>query len=108
MCRKKSQLATRSKTGFANSKDAWPLIGMSVDLPANSFPNCGMSIDTGKPPTLEEAVHQVMIDHAFKGTPVDPDVRKRVHERAERVREKLRKEGMTDVAVDLIRAHRDE
>jgi hypothetical protein len=67
-----------------------------------------MSIDTGKPLTLEQADHQVMIDHAFKGTPVDPEVRKRVHERAERVREKLRVQGTTDVAVDLIRAHRDE
>jgi len=67
-----------------------------------------MSIDTGKSLTLEEADHQVMINHAFKGTPGDPEVRKRVHDRAERVREKLRAKGMTDVAVDLIRAHRDE
>ena len=81
---------------------------MDVDLPAKSFQNCRMSIDSGKPLTLEEADHQVMIDHAFKGTPVDPEVRKRVHERADRVREKLRAKGMTDVAVDLIRAYRDE
>lgn len=66
-----------------------------------------MSTDTRKPVTQEDADHQVMIDHAFKGTPVDPEVRKRVRERAERVREKLRAKGMTNTAVDLIRAHRD-
>jgi hypothetical protein len=81
---------------------------LPIDSPGKSFHNSIMSIDTRKPLTQEEADHKHMLDHAFRGTPVDPEVRKRVHERAEKVREKLRAKGMTDVAVDLIRAHRDE
>jgi hypothetical protein len=39
----------------------------------------------------------------------DPALRKRIHERSERVRrEMLEKHGMTDIAVDLIREARDE
>src|SRR5258708_35926778 len=63
---------------------------LSIASPLKSSDNSIMSIDTRKPLTQEEADHQAMIDHAFKGMPVDPEVRKRVHERAERVREKLR------------------
>jgi len=40
--------------------------------------------------------------------PVDPDVAKRVHQRAAAARERLRLRGMTDVAVSLIREARDE
>ena len=41
--------------------------------------------------------------------PVDPEVAKRVHARAEMVRARIIKErGILDVAVDLIREARDE
>ncbi len=41
--------------------------------------------------------------------PVDPEVAKRVHGRAEMVRARIVKErGIPDVAVDLIRETRDE
>jgi hypothetical protein len=46
-----------------------------------------------------------MLEHAFKKAPLDPDVAKRVHERAEVVRAKL---PVTNVAVDLIRDIREE
>jgi hypothetical protein len=43
------------------------------------------------------------------GKPLDPEVKKRVHERAEKVREEIRrKHGVLNVAVDLIREVRDE
>lgn len=43
------------------------------------------------------------------GEPVDPEVMARVHERAERIRERLVAQyGVLDVAVDLIRAARSE
>ena len=64
-----------------------------------------MSIDTQKPLTQEEADHRHMLDHAFRGQPLDPEVSQRVHARAEAVRAKL---PLTDIAVDLIRELRDE
>ena len=40
--------------------------------------------------------------------PVDSAVAQRVHQRAELVREDLRRRGVTDVAVSLVREIRDE
>jgi len=45
---------------------------------------------------------------AAERRPVDPEVSQRVRERADAVRKELRKRGMTDVAVSLIREVRDE
>ena len=43
------------------------------------------------------------------GKPQDPDLVKRVQERARQVRERVyREKGLLDVAVDLIRETRDE
>ncbi|MSR56292.1 MAG: hypothetical protein EXS05_01285 [Planctomycetaceae bacterium] len=67
-----------------------------------------MSTDTSKPPTLEEADHRAMLDHAFKGKPLDPEVSRRVHERAEKVREGMRARGVKIDAVELIRESREE
>ena len=64
-----------------------------------------MSIETPKPLTQEEADRQAVLAHAFKGAPLDPEVAKRVHERAEAVRAKL---PLTNIAVDLLREARDE
>ena len=63
-----------------------------------------MSTDTRKPPTEEAADQRAVLDHAFKGKPLDPEVAKRVHERAEAVRKLLPE---TNIAVDLIRESRD-
>lgn len=63
-----------------------------------------MSADTRKL-TQEEADNRAVLEHAFKGAPLDPEVAKRVHERAEAVRAKL---PLTNIAVELIREARDE
>jgi hypothetical protein len=67
-----------------------------------------MSTDTRTPLTPEEADHQAMIDHALKGKPLDPEVSRRVRERADRIREQLKARGVTINAVDLIRESREE
>jgi hypothetical protein len=67
-----------------------------------------MSIETRKPPTQEEADHRHMLDHAFKGTPLDPEVSKRVEERAKKIQAEMRKKGETNFTLDLLRESRDE
>ena len=67
-----------------------------------------MSIDTPKVLTQEEADHRHMLDHAFKGTPLDPEVSKRVAQRAEKVQAEMRKKGQTNFALDLLHEARDE
>jgi hypothetical protein len=43
------------------------------------------------------------------GTPVDPDVQRRVHERAQKIRQEIfRKHGLVDIAVPAIRELRGE
>lgn len=64
-----------------------------------------MTADTRIPPTEQAADQRAVLDHAFKGKPLDPEVAKRVHERAEAVRKLLPE---TNVAVDLIREIRDD
>jgi hypothetical protein len=61
-----------------------------------------MSIETR---TQEEADKQAVLEHAFKKAPLDPEVARRVHERAEAIRAKL---PLTNIAVDLIRDIREE
>lgn len=52
---------------------------------------------------------QAVADAAAAGTPVDPEVARRVRERSERVQaELLRRFGIREIAVDLIRQGRDE
>ena len=67
-----------------------------------------MSIETRKRPTREETDHQHVFEHAFKGKPLDPEVARRVHARAEKVREEMRAEGVKIDAVELIRESREE
>ena len=61
-----------------------------------------------KSQTQESADFQAVVDHAFKGKPVDPEVSKRIDERAAKIQEALRKKPQTDIAVDLIREAREE
>ena len=52
---------------------------------------------------------QAVIDQVLAGKPVDPEVARRVHERAHAIRQEvLEKCGVLDVAVDLIRETRDD
>lgn len=64
-----------------------------------------MSTNTRLPPTEEVADQRAVLDHAFHGKPLDPEVAKRVHERAEAVRKLLPE---TNIAVDLIHEFRDD
>jgi hypothetical protein len=50
-----------------------------------------------------------VLEHAYAGTPVEPELARRVRERSEAVQKKLReKYGELNIAVDLIREIRDE
>ena len=60
------------------------------------------------PLTQEEADSRHMIEHAFKGKPLDPEVARRVHERADKLREEMRAAGVKIDAVELIRQSREE
>lgn len=85
-----------------------PWILIPIERPLISSDNCRMSTDTSTPPNLEEADSKAVLAHAFKGKPLDPEVEKRVHERAEKVRAELRQRGVTNFTADLLRECRDE
>jgi len=52
---------------------------------------------------------QAVLDRALAGKPPDPEVARRVLERADRIRQEIvAKHGMLNAAVDLIREGRDE
>lgn len=69
-----------------------------------------MSIDIANAADpIELADSQAVIEHLLHGTPLDPDVDRRVHERAAKITEELRrKHGTLNIAVDLIRQVREE
>lgn len=59
--------------------------------------------------SIEIADSEAVIAHLLHKTPLDPEVGRRVHERAAKITEELRrKQGTLDVAVDLIRQVREE
>ena len=52
---------------------------------------------------------QAVIDHVTSGKPLDPEVARRVSERSRAVQDDLlRRFGIREIAVDLIRQGRDE
>lgn len=58
---------------------------------------------------IEFADSQAVIEHLLHGTPLDPEVDRRVHERAARITDELRRKfGTLDIAVDLVRQVREE
>ena len=57
----------------------------------------------------QESDAQAVIEHATTGKPLDPEVRRRVRERADQITERIRQQyGERSLAVDLIRSIRDE
>jgi hypothetical protein len=59
-------------------------------------------------PTDLLADTQAIIDHLISGKLLDPEVTRRVRERAERIREEIRqKHGVLDIGVPAIRELRD-
>ena len=70
--------------------------------------NAGMNTSLDDP-ALYEADAQAVMDHALHGKPLDPEVARRVDERSRRATEEVRRRmGTVNVAVDLVRASRDE
>jgi len=65
--------------------------------------------ETSPVPVDALADMQAVADAAAAGKPVDPDVARRIRERSEKVQEELvRRYGIREIAVDLIRRGRDE
>jgi hypothetical protein len=70
-------------------------------------------MDTATPvpgfPADIDADAKTLIEQVMAGKPVDPEVARRVHERAQQIRQEiLAKHGVLDVAVELIRETREE
>lgn len=56
----------------------------------------------------EEEDTRAVIEKLMTGKPLDPEVYRRIRERADRISEEVyRKHGLLDIAVDLIREARD-
>jgi hypothetical protein len=51
----------------------------------------GIDTDTAGTDPREQADAEAVLRHAFHGEPLDPEVAHRVHERAERVTEEIRR-----------------
>ena|GEM_PF-5196788 len=80
----------------------------AVDSGYRIFENLNMSIDTCKPLTQEEADHRAMLEHAFKGSPLNPEVSRRVEEQAQKIQAEMKKKGETNFTLDLLHESRDE
>ena len=57
--------------------------------------------------TIEQSDRHELLQAAIEGRKPDPEVSKRVEERANQAREAMRRRGVVDVAVNLIREGRD-
>jgi hypothetical protein len=58
---------------------------------------------------VEEADVKAVMDHAFRGKPLDPKVRRRVEKRAEKARRRILKEhGVQNIGVQIIREMRGD
>jgi len=56
-----------------------------------------------------DADTRAVIEHAMTGKPLDPEVARRIHERAEKAREEIfRRHGVLDIGVPAIRELRGE
>ncbi len=65
--------------------------------------------ETPAPPGDLAADEKAVIDSFINRTPLDAEVARRVHERAQRIREQiLQKHGLVDIAVPAIRELRGE
>lgn len=67
------------------------------------------TLETNDLSAEERADAQAVFARLASGEPLDADVARRVRERSEQVRDEVfRQHGLLNVAVDLIRAARDE
>ena len=76
-----------------------------INKPANNeFMNENENMD---PEVMADL--NAVLEHAYAGTPVEPELARRIRERSEAVQKTLReKYGELNIAVDLIRDIRDE
>jgi hypothetical protein len=59
------------------------------------------------PPMSPES--QAVVDSLITGKPIDPEIAKRIHEKAQKIRERVfREHGLVDIAVPAIREFRGE
>jgi hypothetical protein len=64
--------------------------------------------ETGIPPDVRADL-QAVLDHLRTGKPLDPEIDRRVRERAEKIRRQiLEKHGVQDIGVQIIREIRGE
>ncbi|MBS0266315.1 MAG: hypothetical protein JSS02_30575 [Planctomycetes bacterium] len=61
-----------------------------------------------RPLTPEEADSRAVLEHAFKGKPVDPAVVRRIRSRAQEIREEMLKGEETNFTLDLLDESRNE
>ncbi len=79
----------------------------AVDFSRNSFDNCIMTTETIPTDVMNDA--QAVADAVAAGKPVDPEVARRILERSRLAQaELLKKFGVREIAVDLIREIREE
>jgi hypothetical protein len=81
----------------------------AVDVSESPCENESMEIALDiSDPALIAADGAALMESIRSGKPLDPEVARRVDERAERITERLRRQhGTLDVAVDLVREVRD-
>jgi hypothetical protein len=68
-----------------------------------------MATDISEANSLIEADEEAVMAHYLTGKPIDPEVVRRVHERAQKITEATyRRHGLVDIAVPAIRELRGE
>lgn len=60
-------------------------------------------------PPEEDVESQAVMDHLMTGKPIDPEIKRKIHERAAKITQEVRdKFGLVDIAVPAIRELRGE
>jgi hypothetical protein len=68
-----------------------------------------MNIMSANPALPLSPESQAVVDSLVTGKPIDPEIAKRIHEKAQKIRERVfREHGLEDIAVPAIREFRGE
>ena len=88
-----------------NSNSKQGVIDMSRQGVTMTAMNTNQTATRGSP----EADAQAVLDHVVAGTPIEPELARRVRERAEEIRRQiLASHGVQEIGVELIRELRGE
>jgi hypothetical protein len=80
-----------------------------IDMAGGCVTITAMNNDNTKTPGLPDGDAQAVLDHLVAGTPIDPELARRVRERAEDIRRQiLATHGVQEIGVELIRQLRGE